>query len=68
MKNVIMKVIYFLNGPMVNLLYPEAATGGALQEKVFLEIRKIHRKTPVSQAWNFIKVETLAQVFSCKFC
>ena len=50
MKNVIMKVIYFLNGPMVNLLYPEAATGGVLQEKVFLEIRKIHRKTPVSQA------------------
>ena len=39
MKNVIMKVIYFLNGPMVNLLlYAEAATGGVLQEKVFLEI------------------------------
>ena len=39
MKNVIMKVIYYLNGPMVNLLlYAEAATGGVLQGKVFLEI------------------------------
>ena len=34
----------------------EAATGDALQEKVF------------PQACNFIKKETLAQVFSCEFC
>ena len=39
-------------------------------KKVFLEI---HRKTPVSPvspapACNFIKKETLAQVFSCEFC
>ena len=35
------------------------------------KFRKIHRKTPVSpvpQACNFIKKETLAQVFSCEFC
>ena len=31
---------------------------------------KIRRKTPVPepQACNFFKKETLAQVFSCKFC
>ena len=34
----------------------EAATGGTLQEKVF------------PQACNFIKKETMAQVFSCEFC
>ena len=34
----------------------EAATGDALQEKVF------------PQACNFIKKKTLAQVFSCEFC
>ena len=28
---------------------------------------KIHRKTPVPQACNFIKKETLAQAFSCEF-
>ena len=34
------------------------------------KFRKIHRKTPVPepQACNFIKKETLAQVFSCEFC
>ena len=37
----------------------EAATGGVLWKKVFQKI---------SQAWNFVKKETLAQVFSCKFC
>ena len=31
-----------------------------------LKFRKTHRKTP--QACNFIKKETLAQVFSCGFC
>ena len=37
--------------------------------------RKIRRKTPVPvsfliklQACNFIKIETLTQVFPCKFC
>ena len=37
----------------------EAATGGVLLEKVFLEML---------QACNFIKEETLAQVFFCEFC
>ena len=39
-------------------------------KKVFLNFHKIHRKTPVSapQACNFIKKETLAQLFSCEFC
>ena len=42
------------------------------------KFRKIHRKIPVSkslfkwscrpQAWNFIKKETLTEVFSCEFC
>ena len=29
--------------------------------------RKVHRKTPETEACNFIKKETLAQVFSCEF-
>ena len=28
----------------------------------------MHRETPVPQAYNFIKKETLAQMFSCEFC
>ena len=31
----------------------------------FLEIRKIHRKTPVPEFFN---KETLVQVFFCEFC
>ena len=51
---------------------PNAATGGVL--KTFC---KIHRKTPVlvsfliklqAEACNFIKEETLGQVFFCQFC
>ena len=38
----------------------EAATGGILSEKVLLEISP--------EACNFIKIETLTQVFSCEFC
>ena len=46
------------------------------RQGVFSEIRKIHRKTPVPEslfwnkvaACNFIKKETLTQVFSCEFC
>ena len=39
-------------------------------KKVFLKFCKIHRKTPVPESplvCNFIKNETLAQVFSCVF-
>ena len=39
------------------------------------KFHKIHRKTPVPESFlhkvtgcNFIKKETLAQVFSCEFC
>ena len=32
------------------------------------KFHKIRRKAPVPQACNFIKKETLAQGFSCKFC
>ena len=31
-------------------VFPEAATGGVLSEKVFLEMRKIHRKTSVPES------------------
>ena len=41
---------------------PEAATRGVLGKKVFLEISQI------SQACNFMKKETLEQVFFCDFC
>ena len=44
-------------------------------KKMFLEFPKIQRKTPVWDSLfyqffylNFIKIETLAQVFSCEFC
>ena len=56
----------------------EAATRGALLRKVFLEIsQNLQEKTCArvpfliklqAQACNFIKKETLAQVFSCEFC
>ena len=39
----------------------EAATGGILQKKVFLEIYR-------PQASNFIGKENLVQVFSCELC
>ena len=32
------------------------------------KFRKIHKKTPVPEACNFIQKETLAQAFSCEFC
>ena len=57
---------------------PEATTGGVLQEKVFLEIsQNLQENTRVwvsllinlqASACNFIKKETLAQVFSYEFC
>ena len=51
-----------------------AATGGVLLKRCSRVFQKIHRKTPVSEilkrepkACNFIKKESLAQVFSCEF-
>ena len=56
----------------------EATTGGVLQEKVFLRILQNSQENTCArvsffikmQAWtcNFIKKETLAQVFSSEFC
>ena len=41
---------------------PEAATTGVLGKKMFLEISQN------AQACNFMKKESLAQVFFCEFC
>ena len=60
------------------ILYLKAATGGVLEEQMFLEILQYSRENTCgrvyfliklqSSACNFIKKETLAQVFSCEFC
>ena len=59
-------------------MIPEAATRGVPWNKVFLEISQNSQKTLVPESLfkqscrpevcNFIKKETLAQVFSCEFC
>ena len=61
-------------------LYTEAATGWVLWKKMFLEIsqnsqeketlaqQSLFFKNFAGAAYNFIKTETLAQVFSCEFC
>ena len=54
----------------------EAANGGVICKKVFLEISQNSQENTCSrvsfliklQACNFIKKGTLAQVFSCEFC
>ena len=49
----------------------EAVTGGVLEKKVFLEISQNSEENTCTrasfQACNFIKEETLAQVFLCEF-
>ena len=58
----------FRGGPEGELR-TKAATRGALYEKVLLEFHKIHRKTSGRpKTCNFIKKETLTQVFSSEFC
>ena len=56
---------------------PEAATGAVLWQKLFLEIAKNSQENACARvsfliklqvACNFVKKETLAQVFSCEFC
>ena len=57
---------------------PEAPTVGVLNKKVFLKISQNSQKNACArvclliscrpQACNFIRKETLAQVFSCEFC
>ena len=55
----------------------EAATGGVLSENLYFEIlqnsqektcTRVSTLNPQPQPCNFIKIETLAQVFSCEFC
>ena len=50
----------------------EAANRGVLCKKVLLEILQNSQENTCAslffQACNFIKKETLAQVFSCEFC
>ena len=52
---------------------PEAATKGVPCKKVFLEISQNSQENTCVRvsslmACNFLKKETLAQVFSCEFC
>ena len=44
----------------------EAVVQKCSVKNVLLKIPQIHRRTP--QDCNFIKKETLVQVFSCEFC
>ena len=46
----------------------EAATEGVLEEEAFLEILQNSREDTCALGQSFIKIETLAQVFSCEFC
>ena len=53
----------------------EAVTRSCSAKKVSYKFRKIQRKAPVPESFffrpeasNFIKKESLAQVFSCEFC
>ena len=48
------------------VFHSEAATTGVLRKKVFLEISEIWQENTCAS--NFIKKETLKQVFSCEFC
>ena len=52
------------------MVLAEAATTGVLLEKVFLEISQNSQENPCCrpEACNFVKTETLVQMFSCEFC
>ena len=53
----------FLNNCKISwILFTEAVAQRCSIKKVFLEISQ------TSQSCNFIKKETLAQMFSCEFC
>ena len=55
----------------INQRYAKAAVRRCSVKKVFLEISENSQANTcvrVSEACNFIKKETLAQVFSCEFC
>ena len=46
----------------------EAVAQTCSVKKVFLEILQNSQKNTCARACNFIKIETLVQVFSCEFC
>ena len=52
-----------------DVFYEKRSSGGVLQKRCSLIFCKIHRKMPVpeSLSCNFIKKETLTQVFACEF-
>ena len=53
---------------IIVIVVSEAATGGVLSEKVFLEISKNSQENTCAKvSFSIIKKETLAQVFSCEF-
>ena len=64
----------YIKVPATNIKYfissrgdlSEAVVQRCSVKKVFLEISQISQEKP--EACNFIKKETLAQVFSCEFC
>ena len=65
--------MHWNNPPFIKL--SEEATGGVLQENVFLEILQNSQENTCTRVSfliklqaNFIKKETLAQVFPCEFC
>ena len=50
------------------LIYLEAVVQRFSVKKVFLEISRNSQENTYARVCNFIKKETLAQVFSCEFC
>ena len=51
-----------------NVISAEAVVRRFSIKKVFLEILLNSQETPVPEPCNFIKKETMAQVFFCEFC
>ena len=72
------EVDFYIFEELLNLhiIVAEAVVQKCSVKKVFLNISQNLQKTPVLSSWkrlwpqscNYIKKETLAQVFSCKFC
>ena len=58
--------------PFYHLINIQSEAGVFCKKRCSQKFRKVHRKTPVPecrpQACNFIKKETLEQVFSGEFC
>ena len=74
-----MSIFFYFAWILIFTLNMEAATGGVLLEKLILKISQISQENTCvrvsfliklqasGQAFNFIKKETLTQVFSCEF-